>query len=156
MIPHWSQKILVLEYKNVPSRSNTQIEDSKGKNYQRLRIYADAKGNAPFEKWINGFKDKMTQARLAKRLVRVRQGNLGKHKNLKRGLLELIFDFGPGYRIYCSIVGKSALLLLAGSDKSDQKQTIAKARQYLADYKQRNTDQEEENDNVNPIRGDSR
>ena len=45
--------------------------------------------------------------------------------------------YGQGYRIYYSIEGQKIILLLAGSTKKEQTKTIAKAKEYLADYKRR-------------------
>ncbi|MFQ5686596.1 MAG: hypothetical protein ACE5GV_08045 [Candidatus Scalindua sp.] len=45
--------------------------------------------------------------------------------------------YGPGYRIFFTVVGKKVVLLLAGSTKKDQKKVIAKAREYMADYEER-------------------
>ena len=50
---------------------------------------------------------------------------------------ELRIDHGPGYRVYLSRQGPVLVLLLCGSDKNDQDRTIAKATEYLADWKQR-------------------
>ena len=134
--------------------TKTLSEDSKCKD--GLRIYVDAKGYAPFRKWIKDLKDKKAKALLIKRLASVRKGNLGDWKPLKGGLLELISHHGPGYRLYCSRLSDSELLLLSGSVKSKQRREMEKARQYLADFKQRVSGQEENHENVDPIRGDSR
>ena len=64
---------------------------------------------------------------------------MGDWKAIKgaRGLLELREHSGPGYRVFFSIVGQTVILLLAGSTKQDQERTIAKAKDYLADYLRR-------------------
>jgi putative addiction module killer protein len=40
-------------------------------------------------------------------------------------------DFGPGYRLYYTIEDGRVVILLAGSDKSDQERTIKIARRML-------------------------
>lgn len=103
----------------------------------RLKIYTDAQGNAPFEKWLHGLKDIQARARIRARLARVEAGNLGDCKNLREGIQELRLDYGPGYRVYLSRQGDEIVLLLSGSDKSDQDRVIEQAIKYLEDWKQR-------------------
>ena len=62
---------------------------------------------------------------------------MGDHKIFSGGIIELRLDFGPGYRVYCSRIGNEIILLLHGGDKSGQNRDIKKAREYLADYKER-------------------
>ncbi|CAM3786201.1 type II toxin-antitoxin system RelE/ParE family toxin [Polynucleobacter arcticus] len=103
----------------------------------RLKIYTDAQGNAPFESWLHGLKDIQARARIRARLARVEVGNLGDCKNLREGIQELRLDYGPGYRVYLSRQGDEIVLLLSGSDKSDQDRVIEQAIKYLEDWKQR-------------------
>ena len=37
--------------------------------------------------------------------------------------------YGPGYRIFYSIIGQTVVLLLAGSEKKDQGKTIDRAEE---------------------------
>ena len=62
---------------------------------------------------------------------------MGDHKIFSGGIIELRLDFGPGYRVYCSRKGNKIILLLFGGDKSGQDRDIKKAREYFADYKER-------------------
>ncbi|OYY58990.1 MAG: addiction module protein [Polynucleobacter sp. 35-46-207] len=103
----------------------------------RLKIYTDAQGNAPFERWLHGLKDIQARARIRARLARVEVGNLGDCKNLREGIQELRLDYGPGYRVYLSRQGDEIVLLLSGSDKSDQDRVIKQAIKYLEDWKER-------------------
>jgi putative addiction module killer protein len=48
------------------------------------------------------------------RLDRVVLGNFADCKPLRGGLSELRIDWGPGYRAYYSMLGKSCVLLLGG------------------------------------------
>ena len=103
----------------------------------KLRIYTDSEGNAPFANWFQGLSDRQARAKIRARLARIVAGNMGDCKPLRDGVQELRIDYGPGYRVYLSRQGPVLVLLLCGSDKSDQDRTIAKAVEYLADWKQR-------------------
>jgi putative addiction module killer protein len=102
-----------------------------------LRIYSDAFGAAPYEKWLSELKDVRGRATIRARLERVRAGNFGDCKPLRDGVQELKIDFGPGYRVYFSRQGAVLVLLLCGSDKSGQDRAITQAIEYLNDWKQR-------------------
>jgi putative addiction module killer protein len=67
----------------------------------------------------------------------VQTGNLGDCKPLRDGVQELRVDHGPGYRVYLSRQGRVVVLLLCGSDKGGQAAAIAKAIDYLNDWKRR-------------------
>lgn len=61
-------------------------------------------------------------------------GNLGDHKSIEKGVWELRFDFGAGYRVYYAEENNKIILLLCGGNKSNQKQDIKKAISYWQDY----------------------
>ena len=102
-----------------------------------IRIYTDAAGRAPFEEWLNALKDVQGRARIRARLARLQAGNFGDCKPLRDGLQELRIDHGPGYRVYLSRQGSVLVLLLCGSEKSEQDKAIKLSLAYLADWKQR-------------------
>ena len=70
------------------------------------------------------------------KLGRLEARIMGDCKPLRDGVQELPLDHGPGYRVYLSRQGP-VLLLLCGSDKSDQDRAIRQAIGYLDDWKQR-------------------
>jgi len=70
-------------------------------------------------------------------LDRLISGNLGDCKPVGGGVSELRIDIGPGYRIYYSIIGSACVLLLCGGDKRRQSADIARAIEYLNDYRAR-------------------
>jgi putative addiction module killer protein len=93
----------------------------------------------PFNEWMKSLRDAQARTRIRARLARVQAGNFGDCKPLREGLQELRIDHGPGYRVYLSRQGSVLVLvlLLCGSDKSDQDTAIRQALVYLNDWKQR-------------------
>ena len=79
-------------------------------------------------------KDKVTLARIDRRLEYVAQGNYGDYKNVGEGVYELRFFFASGYRVYFAEDGETIVLLLHGGDKSSQIKDIIKAQSYWKDY----------------------
>jgi putative addiction module killer protein len=61
------------------------------------------------------------------RVDRLVHGNPGQHRNLTNGVSELKIDVGPGYRVYYTERGGEFIVLLAGGDKSTQRQDIQAA-----------------------------
>ena len=94
-----------------------------------VEIYQDQNGNEPFSRWLLSFRDRVTLARIRKRLRRIEEtGNLGDYRSLGDGVFELRLQFGSGYRIYFGMIGDNAIVLLRGGDKSSQIQDIEKAK----------------------------
>lgn len=87
----------------------------------------------PFSEWLYSLKDKLSQKRILVRLKRVEQGNYGDYKRFS-GIIELRFDFGKGYRVYCGEDGQMLMILLIGGDKSTQGKDVKKALEYWEDY----------------------
>lgn len=99
--------------------------------------YVTAGGKNVFETWLRSLKDKRAAARVAARIERLQVGNFGDCKFLRDGIWEQRIDYGPGYRVYYSMIGVTIVLLLCGGDKRRQSADIAAAIEYLADYKKR-------------------
>lgn len=98
--------------------------------------YVADDGTTPFGQWLLSLQDKRAQAKIRARLTRTSFGNFGDWKPIANatGLREMREHYGPGYRIYYSVVGIRIVLLLAGSTKKDQKKAIANAKSHLVDY----------------------
>ena len=99
----------------------------------RVIVYKSEDRREPFTDWLYSLKDKVTQKRILVRLKRVEQRNYGDYKRFS-GILELRFDFGKGYRIYCGEDGHTLVILLIGGDKGTQEKDIQKALRYWEDY----------------------
>ena len=81
-----------------------------------------------FLKWLDGLKDLQTRIRLARRLDKARLGNLGDVKALNNGVYEMREKFGPGWRMYYLLRGKTIIVMLGGGDKSSQSNDIKAAK----------------------------
>ena len=102
-----------------------------------LREYLSENGQSPFDKWLIGLRDLRARARVDTRLNRASLGNLGDFASIGEGVFELRIFYGPGYRVYYSLVGENVMLLLLGGTKGTQKRDIQIAKAYLADYRKR-------------------
>lgn len=91
-------------------------------------------GDKPFTDWLESLKDKTVRYRIKERLDRIAIGNLGDYKSIEKGVYELRFAFGSGYRIYFGKEGNNIIVLLCGGDKSSQKKNIKQAVAYWKDY----------------------
>jgi putative addiction module killer protein len=80
-----------------------------------------------YRNWINELKDRTSRARIQMHVDRLAHGNPGQHRNLTHGISELKIDVGPGYRVYYTERNGELIILLAGGDKSTQRQDIKTA-----------------------------
>jgi putative addiction module killer protein len=102
-----------------------------------VRHYIDRAGKDVFDEWFSGLSDARAQAKVATRINRLAAGNFGDCKPLRGGVSELRIDWGPGYRVYYAVVDRVCVLLLCGGDKRKQSRDIARALEFLKDYKER-------------------
>jgi putative addiction module killer protein len=96
-------------------------------------VYKTRNDEEPFTQWLFSLRDRINRHRVETRIDRVRQGNYGDHKRFY-GIIELRFDFGKGYRLYCGEDGDVLVVLLIGGDKGSQDKDIKKALEYWRDY----------------------
>jgi putative addiction module killer protein len=102
-----------------------------------VRHYVSRAGKDVFDDWLTQLADARAQAKIASRINRLAAGNFGDCRPLRQGLSELRIDWGPGYRVYCELIGRECVLLLCGGDKRKQSSDIDRALEYHKDYKER-------------------
>jgi putative addiction module killer protein len=73
-----------------------------------------------FSKWLDGLADVCARARVLVRIERLASGNPGDVKPVGAAISELRIDYGPGYRVYFTKVGREIIILLAGGTKQTQ------------------------------------
>lgn len=96
--------------------------------------YVTRAGKDVVGEWLAHLKDTRARAKIAVRIARVATGNFGDSKRLSLSLYELRIDWGPGYRVYYAMLGKTCVLLLCGGDKGKQSADIERAHTYFKDY----------------------
>jgi putative addiction module killer protein len=102
-----------------------------------IRHYVSRTGKDVFDHWLTQLGDARAQAKVAVRIDRLAAGNFGDCKPLRQGLFELRIHWGPGYRIYYTMLSSVCVLLLCGGHKRRQSADIDRALEYLKDYKER-------------------
>ena len=80
-----------------------------------------------YAKWLDGLRDIHARARVQARVERLATGNPGDVKPVSEGVSELRIDYGPGYRVYYTMRGRTMIILLAGGDKRTQTTDIKTA-----------------------------
>ncbi|MCQ2754780.1 MAG: type II toxin-antitoxin system RelE/ParE family toxin [bacterium] len=104
---------------------------------KEIVYYTTKENKCPFLDWLYKL-DSIEQKRIKQRLLRVQQGNYGDYKTLQNSeLSELRFITNKGYRIYFKELDNVLVLIIAGSDKSNQTKTIKKANDYYSEFKER-------------------
>jgi len=101
-----------------------------------VRRYTTSSGKDVVGDWLAAL-ELSARARIATRIDRLSLGNFGDCKPLREGVSELRIDWGPGYRLYYAMVGRTCVLLLCGGDKRKQSSDIKRAIEYFEDYKER-------------------
>ena len=77
--------------------------------------------------WLDSLRDINARARVQARVERLAIGNPGDVKPVGEGVSELRIDYGPGYRVYYTMRGRTVVILLAGGDKLTQAADIKTA-----------------------------
>lgn len=81
-----------------------------------------------FSKWLKNLKDSIAKIAIARRIVRMEEGNFGDSKSIGDKVFELRIDVGKGYRIYFTNKNCKIVFLLVGGDKSTQDKDIDAAK----------------------------
>lgn len=100
-------------------------------------IYKTLQGIEPYSEYVDSLKDRQGAAKIRLRVTRAEMGNLGDHRSVGQGVIELKIDFGPGYRVYVGLQGDKTIVLLCAGDKSSQQKDIAKSQSYWEDYRRK-------------------
>ncbi|MBB3697792.1 type II toxin-antitoxin system RelE/ParE family toxin [Flammeovirga yaeyamensis] len=97
----------------------------------------EIKETKSFSNWFKKLKKKRRFAayEIMKRLNRVKNRNLCDCKAIGKGIHELRIHFEKGYRIYFTYVNGQIILLLAGGDKTTQREDIIKSKKILNSIK---------------------
>lgn len=103
---------------------------------REIQIYQTLNGREPFTEWLESIRDQRTRRQIRARLEQLRFGNLGDHRFVGEGVIELRFHFGAGYRIYFGQIGSTVVFLLCGGDKTSQPRDIERAKSYWLEYKE--------------------
>jgi len=93
---------------------------------------------AVYRIWYKELTDLRARVRIDLRLNSVKKGNLGDHRGVGNGIVELKIDYGPGYRVYCKRIGSNIVVLLCGGDKSSQEEDVKKAKRILKELEDGN------------------
>ena len=103
-----------------------------------IETYTTETGKAPFEVWLKSLRTAAPVWRLPP-ASNAAIGDFGDWKSLSgaKGIFEMRIHYAQGYRVFYTVVGQKVVLFLAGSTKQEQDKTIAKAKEYLADYNER-------------------
>lgn len=80
-----------------------------------------------YAKWFDGLRNIHARARVQARIERLATGHPGDVKPVGEGVSELRIDYGPGYRVYYTMRGRTMIILLAGGDKHTQATDIKTA-----------------------------
>lgn len=81
-----------------------------------------------FSKWFKNLKDSIAKIAIARRIVRMEEGNFGDSKSIGDKVFKLRIDVGKGYRIYFTNKNCKIVFLLVGGDKSTQDKDIRTAK----------------------------
>lgn len=100
-----------------------------------IKYYMTDTDRVPFEEWLEDL-DKPIRAIIRARLARIILGNFGDCHSIQgaKGISEIRFDVGAGYRIYYGKEGDTIIILLIGGNKRTQSRDIEKAKRYWQDY----------------------
>ena len=86
-----------------------------------------------FSKWFKKLKDAVAKVSIARRIVRMEDGNFGDSKSVGGGVFELRINVGKGYRVYFTNKDNRIVFLLVGGDKSTQDTDIKTAKKMAAE-----------------------
>jgi putative addiction module killer protein len=103
-------------------------------NDQIVPSYSTTESEIPvIAQWLQQLSDIQGRNIVINRLTQAKNGNLGDYKDFNN-ILELRIHYGCGYRIYCTRINNSQIMVLLAGRKSDQHRDIANARKILKEF----------------------
>ena len=108
---------------------------------KELFFYKTSRGKSPFQKWLDGLRNKVAKVHILRCLDRLAIGHFSDRKHLDHGVYELRVHQGPGFRLYYGESNDGMVVMLMGGIKRTQTRDIAKAQSYWADFKERYNEQ---------------
>ena len=90
-----------------------------------IRHYVNRVGKDVFDDWLTHLGDARAQAKIAIRINRLAAGNFGDCKSLRQGLFELRIDWGPGYRVYYGMIGRTVCCFSVAATNENSPQTLS-------------------------------
>ena len=96
--------------------------------------------SSTYSRWFARLRDRMAKLRIAAYFDKAQAiGKLhGDYKAIGNSIVEVRFDFGPGYRVYLTQDGSTIILLLVGGDKTTQTRDIKKAKNLAQEWRRDN------------------
>ncbi|MFN3820459.1 type II toxin-antitoxin system RelE/ParE family toxin [Blastomonas sp.] len=88
----------------------------------------DVRRTRYFKDWFDALRDIRAKAKIARRIERAQNGNLGDVAPVGDGVSEMRVHYGPGYRIYFVRRETEIVILLCGGDKGSQTRDIENAK----------------------------
>ena len=112
---------------------------SENKHLKQIIYYKTIDGRCPYDEWFSSLENK-TKSIIDNHIERLIDGLYWDHKKLSNSLLsELRFFVGKVYRVYYKDLTNVVIIIVAGSDKGDQKRIIKQAEKYFKDFIERNS-----------------
>lgn len=100
-----------------------------------IKYYCSEMGVEPYKQWFDSIRSVKAKQRILTTISKMERGLFGDVKSVGQGVQECRIHFEKGYRIYFGNDGDKVVILLVGSDKSNQEKEIENAKNYWKDYK---------------------
>ena len=97
-----------------------------------------------FSDWLKNLRDIKAKARIVVRIRSAEHGNFGDCASVGEGISEMRLHFGPGYRLYFWQQSGQVYWLLAGGDKSSQRQDIERVKKLRREIEEINHGQDQQ------------
>lgn len=109
-----------------------------------VKYYCSDMGVEPYRQWFSSIRSVRAKQRVLTAVSKMERGLLGDVKSVGSGVQECRIHFEKGYRIYFGSEGTDVVILLVGSDKSNQDKEIENAQNYWKDYKRQKKERKHE------------